>query len=230
MKAIVVACQTLQHELRLAIRQTGVNYPVFYIESGLHNNPDLLHQRIQETLDKIDNVEVVIMAFGYCGNSLLGIHSSNFKIVLPRVDDCISLLLGSTKLRKVISDEMATYFLTKGWLDGENNLLKEYERCVLRYGELRALRVITTMLKNYGRFMVIDTGAYPVASVIDKTEKFANKLHLRHEVSVGSPRLFHKLLLGQWDEEFIVLAPGREVTMNDICADAGGCPEISQLI
>jgi hypothetical protein len=220
MNIMIMACQTIREELRLAIKQTGVNYPVIYIESGLHDQPDSLRRQIQESIDKIDNVDILLMAFGYCGNSLLGVKSSQFKMVIPRVDDCISLLLGSTAMRKKISMEMGTYFLTKGWLESDHNLLKEYERCVTRYGEQRALRVMKTMLGHYRRFMVIDTGAYPIESVTPKIREFAEKHDKRHEVTAGSPRLFHKLLLGQWDDEFIILEPGQEVTIDDICADS----------
>jgi len=229
MRTMIVACQTLREELRLAIKQTGVDYPVVYIESGLHNQPDLLRQRIQDDLDKIDNVDTVLLVFGYCGNSLLGVKSSQFKIVIAKIDDCIPLLLGSADARRKASQEMGTYFLTKGWLDYENNLLKEYERCVTRYGEQRALRVMKTMMGNYKRFMVIDTGAYPVESVTPRTKEFADKLDMLHEVAAGSLRLFHKLLLGQWDEEFIVLEPGQELTLSDICSGDSDQTGASQL-
>lgn len=225
MNIMIVACQTLREELRLAIKQTGMNYPVLYIESGLHNRPDSLHQEIQKNIDKIDNVDIVLMVFGYCGNSLLGIKSSQFKMVIPRVDDCIPLLLGSSAMRKEISMEMGTYFLTKGWLESEHNLLQEHERCVTRYGEQRALRVMRTMLGNYKRLMVIDTGAYSTASLIPRTLEFSKKHDKRHEVVIGSLKLLHKLLLGPWDEEFIILEPGQEITLDDIYSnsnDSGG--------
>ena len=74
------------------------------------------------------------------------------------------------------------------------------------------------MLKHYERFMVIDTKAYPVESVTDSTKKFAREHGKGHEIAPGSLRLFHKLLLGQWDEEFIILEPGQEITIDDICS------------
>jgi len=224
---MIVACQTVQEELRLAIKQTGVNYPVIYIESGLHNQPGSLRREIQETIDRIDNVTTILLVFGYCGNSLLGVKSSKFKMVLPRVDDCIALLLGSGDVRKKISREIGTYFLTKGWLDGESNLLQEYQRCIVLYGEQRATRIMQTMLKHYGRFMVIDTGAYPVESITASTQEFAKKHNKRHEVAPGCLRLFHKLLLGQWDEEFIILEPGQEITMDDICSGGSGVSQLT---
>ncbi|HEY3426658.1 MAG TPA: DUF1638 domain-containing protein [Negativicutes bacterium] len=217
MGTVIIACQTLQDELRMALKETGVNYPVFYIESGLHIQPDSLHRRIQEEINRIDNVELILLVFGYCGNSLMGVTSSQAKMVIAKVDDCIPLLLGSADIRKKISKEMGTYFITKGWLDYENNIVQEYERCILRYGEQRALKVMKTMLGHYKRFMLIDTGAYPVESVLGRTQDFAKKLNMQHEIATGSLRLLHKLLLGQWDDEFIILEPGQEITLKDIC-------------
>lgn len=229
MRTVILACQTLREELRLAIRETGADYPVIYIEPGLHNRPEALKSRIQGQLGLIDNVDVVLMVFGYCGNGLLGVRPAGFKIVVPRVDDCIPLLLGSLAERRRISREAGTYFLTKGWLDYEQNILWEYDRCVSRYGEERALRLMKTMLGNYGRFMVIDTGAYPLESVLPRTTGFAARLGLKHAVTPGSPRLLHKLLLGQWDEEFVVIEPGQEVRLGDFVAGGADAAGTGQL-
>lgn len=218
MHSAVVACQTMRDELRLALKETGADYPVFYIEAGLHNKPEALHAKIQHTLDRVDNVDTILLVFGYCGNSLLGVKSDSCQLVIPRVDDCIPLLLGSAEARREISREMGTYFVTKGWLDYEQNIIWEYERCVARYGEQRALRVMKRMLGNYRRFMVIDTGAYAVDGVVTRTCAFARKLAMQHEVASGSLRLLHKLLLRQWDEEFIILQPGEAFTLRDVCA------------
>lgn len=216
MSTIILACETIKDELERAIEKTKADYPVYYIESGLHNNPSFLHQRIQEEIDKKENATKILMAFGYCGNSMLGIKSTRAKLIIPKIDDCISLLLGSAEDRKKLSRQMGTYFLTKGWLQYESNLITEYERCVEKYGQGRALRIMKSMLGNYKRFMVINTGAYPVDSIIERTLDFAAKLNITHEVYDGSPRLFHKLLLGPWDDEFIVLEPGQEFTLEDL--------------
>lgn len=202
---IIVACQTIRDEVNLAIAETGVHYPVLWIESGLHNFPDRLGQKIQEEINKIENVETILLAFGYCGNSLLGIKSSRAQLIIPRVDDCISLLLGSYQRRQSMNKEVGTYFLTKGWLENEQNLLSEYERCVVRYGKDKALKVMKMMLNNYHRLMVIDTQAYQFEGVLTKTKAFAEALGLSHEKIEGSSRLLKKLLLGPWDDEFAII-------------------------
>lgn len=227
MGTVVLACQTIKDELNLAVKETGVSHPIFFVESGLHNFPDSLRRRIQEEINRIDNVDTILMGFGYCGNSLIGIKSHRAGLVIPRVDDCISLLLGSYDLRKNISREMGTYFLTKGWLEYESNLLTEYERCVRRYGSEKALRIMKIMLQNYGRLVTIDTGAYPVEDFVSRTRDFADRLGMKHEIVGGSLRFLIKLLRGPWDEEFIIIEPGREVTFEDmrICGAGDKKPE-----
>jgi hypothetical protein len=219
MSTVIVACHTIKRELHLAIKETGVDFPVIFIDSNLHNNPDLLHQAIQQQIDKIEHVENILMAFGFCGNSLLGISSPEARIVIPRADDCITLMLGSYELSKNFRNEVGTYFLTKGWLDGEQNLLAEYECCVKRYGNEKALNVMGEMLKNYRRLVVIDTKAYKLEDILHKTKNFAEKMGLVHQEYAGSMRLLNKLLMGPWDAEFIVLEPGRKLTFDDMLAD-----------
>ena len=206
----------MRNELQFAIKETGINYPVVYVEFGLCNSRESLHRKIQKEVDMINDADVILMVLGYCGNSLAGIQSSCCKIVVPKVSDCITLLLGSADVRKKKSQEMGTYFFTHGWLTGERNILKEYERSVAIYGMQRALQIMKTMLGRYGRFTIIDTGAYPLETVVPKVQKFAQELGMLCEVVPGSLRLFHKLLLGQWDEDFIVLGPGQEITIDGI--------------
>src|SRR6516225_1843952 len=116
MRNLVVACRTIMNEVDLAIAQTGVDYPVLLIESGLHDDTRKLGEALQGEIDRIDDVSNILMAFGYCGNALLGLKSRNARLIVPRADDCISLLLGSHEQRRTIADEMGTYFLTKGWV------------------------------------------------------------------------------------------------------------------
>jgi hypothetical protein len=218
LRTAILACQTLKAELTLAIKETRVDFPIIYVESGLHKTPELLHNRIQEEINRIDNVDVILLLFGYCGNSLLGIKSDKTKLVLPKVDDCIPLLLGSCEARKNITKEMGTYFLTQGWLEYEDNLLREYDRCIKRYGQSRTAKIMKILLGHYKRFMLIDTGAYPVENVLPQTQELAERLNMCHEVIPGSLRLFYKLLRGEWDEEFLILEPGKAVAMSDICS------------
>lgn len=231
MGRVIITCQTIKSEVGLAIQETGVDYPVLSVDSGLHDNPALLRKAIQEQMDRIDNVDTIYMALGFCGNALLGIKSVQARLIIPRADDCISLLLGSYELRRQISAEAGTYFLTKGWLDGESNLLTEYERCVGKYGPERALKVMKTLMGHYRRLMVIDTKAYALEDILNRTIAFAQKIGMKHAQFPGSLRFLKKLLLGPWDEEFIILEPGNELAFDALCLDgSGGQPPYNQFL
>lgn len=219
MTSAIIACHTLMDELNMAIKETGCNYPVFWVESGLHLYTDSLNKRLQQELDRLSNVERVLMAFGYCGNALLGLTPPSFKLIFPRADDCISLLLGSQQARKTMSEEMGTYYLTKGWLEFESNIWQEYQHALKRYGQARTDRVFKQILAHYRRLAVIDTGAYEVPEFLAVTEKIAETLKLTHQVVPGSTRYLKKLLTGPWGDEFVIIDPGKKITLDHLRLD-----------
>jgi hypothetical protein len=216
MSTIIVACNTIADELNLAIQATGVTHPVLWIDSKLHTKPEKLKEHIQGAISRISNVSTIILVFGYCGNALVGIRSEHARIIFPIIEDCISLLLGSTEMRRALSKETASYFLTRGWLESETNLADEYAYCVRKFGPERALKVMRAMLKHYRHLTLVDTGAYDIASLQRRTEELAATLGLCHKVVKGSQRLFHKLLMGPWDEEFAQVEPGQEITLDTL--------------
>ena len=216
MSSIIVACNTIADELNLAIRATGVTHPVLWIDSKLHTKPEKLKEQIQGAISRISNVSTIILAFGYCGNALVGIKSERARLIFPKMEDCISLLLGSTERRRTLSKETASYYLTRGWLESENNIAEEYAYCVRKFGPERALKLMRVMLKHYQHLTLIDTGAYDITPLRLKTEDLAATLGLCHKVVEGSPRLFHKLLAGPWDEEIAQVEPGQEITLDSL--------------
>ena len=90
--------RSMSHDCRRAANgdgETECSYPVMWIESGLHINPDSLRKRLQEELDHLGNIDRALLAFGYCGNALLGLRAEHFRLIFPRAEDCITLMLGS---------------------------------------------------------------------------------------------------------------------------------------
>ncbi|UMZ74341.1 DUF1638 domain-containing protein [Natranaerofaba carboxydovora] len=217
---VLVACETLKKELEASIEETEVDYEIIWVESGLHNTPEFLKSRLQEELDKLDNennnVERVLLAFGFCGNSVLGLKSRNFELILPGVEDCITLLLGSDDKRKEVSDSGGTYFLTRGWLDNEKNIWYEYSQTVEKYGEEKADRIYEMMLKNYSRLGIVDTGIDDIEDFSKTTKQIAKALKLEHFILPGTLEYFKKLLTGPYDSDFVVLEPNSEIKFQDI--------------
>ncbi|MEY7999105.1 DUF1638 domain-containing protein [Clostridium sp. Mt-5] len=217
MNTLIVACRTIEDELKKIVNEIKCNYPVLWIESGLHLQPDSLKECLQHELNHISNVDQVILAFGYCGNSIIGLKPPTYRMVFPRVDDCITLLLGSCKRRNELAGGSGTYFLTKGWLESERNIWVEYQDAVKRYGKKKAEKIYSIIFKHYKRLGVIETGAYDLESYLEKTKKIAEELKLQYEVLPGTLEYIKKLLTGPWnDKEFIIINPGETVTMERI--------------
>jgi hypothetical protein len=195
-----LACETIRDELEHALEDAGGNFRVCWIESGLHNFPDLLRERLRKTLDSLDGCDLVLMAFGRCGNVLDDLCTGGYELIVPDTDDCISLLLGSARGRPEYSREGGTYFLTKGWLQGERNIWTEYLYAREKYGEKCALEIMAVMLKNYRYLSIVDTHSYDLDSILPVTRSIADTFKLRHRVIPGTTRYLRDLLTGPWDE------------------------------
>lgn len=208
MKRCVIACETVRDELELVLSKTGGKDDLCWIESGLHNFPDRLHARIQETLDRAEGYDTVLMCFGMCGNAMKNIRTNSFRLVIPKVEDCISLLFGSDQKRRDFSGENAAYFLTAGWMRGERNLWAEYQHSVKRFGEAKAKQIADRMYASYRTLALLDTGAYPAECLMKETEKIEHTLGLVRMQVKGTLSLLEELLQDSWDpEKFYIVEP-----------------------
>jgi len=213
MKPVIIACQTIENELIAAMEAEGVDYPVRWIESGLHNVPKLLNQRLQEELDDCGAFDTVLLAMSFCGNSLIGLKTREFELVFPRSDDCITLLLGSVRRRQEVP---YTYFLTEGWLKGERNIWVEYETCLKRYGEKRGKRIFDALFENYKYIALVDTGAYDARNAEAEARRMAEGLGLEYRRMDGTLEHLRLLLREGWTtDRFVRIPSNTEVKYSD---------------
>ena len=218
MKTVIVACKTIEQELLAAMKETGCQYPVLWLASGQHNWPEKLRGRLQELLDSCETFDTVLLAMSFCGNSVVGLKTHDFRLVIPRSDDCITLLLGSLQRRQ---DAKATYFLTEGWLKGELNLWNEYCNCMEKYGEKRGKRIFDTLLAHYRNLALVDTGCFDREAIEQQVRKIASVLGLEYICLSGTLDHLKQLLTGPWaDERFVLVEPRSSVTA-EMCALKG---------
>jgi hypothetical protein len=213
---VAIACRTIHDEIMQAVQSVKSEYPIIWVESGLHNSPGKLNRHLQTEIEKLDNVNNILLVFGYCGNALLDLVSSKGKLIFPKVDDCISLLLGGNTKKNLLNKEAAAYYLTRGWLSYENNIWDEYTHCVNRFGYDKAQSIFKTILNNYVNLNIIDTGAYDLTEFLEQTDKIATELGLKHQVVPGTLDLLQKAFSGRWDEGFAVIEPGKVIDYNDL--------------
>ena len=143
---------------------------------------------------------------GYCGNALTGIHSRNLELIIPRVDDCISLLLGSYKVK---AKTLGTYYMTEGWLKGERNIWREYEYTIEKYGEDTGEMIFETMLGHYDTLALLDSGSYDLSAAEEEAKQIAKALQLEYALMRGTLDYLKKLFSGPWSEDSFLTVPPR---------------------
>ena len=86
--------------------------------------------------------------------------------MLPAVDDCIAILLGSRRAyKREFAEHPGTYYYTRGWVEELEDPYREYLKMIPRMGEEKARRVAHMMLEAYSRVAIIDTGTYDLREV-----------------------------------------------------------------
>ncbi len=210
MRLAVIACQTVEAELR-PLLPPDTTFVV--LEQGLHRTPDKLRESLQKEINALDADEI-LLGYGQCGNGVVGLTSRTGRLVVPRVDDCISLLLGSyDRYREEFEKEPGTYWFSLGWIDHSMDPFKEYQRCIEKYGDETARWVAHEMMKGYHRTALIDTGACPVSRLRGYVRQFAEFFGLVYDEMVGSDELLRDLVSPERrDHQFVVVERGQAIT------------------
>ncbi len=214
MRTVIIACETLKEELMSLFDELEPDADVRWIESGLHNYPQKLHDRLQAAIDGVTDCGQLILLFGRCGNAVSDLKAGNFEMIIPKVDDCISLLMGSDERRQEYSKKNAAYYLTKGWLRGERNLWTEYTYSVEKYGEEIAKDIAKTMFCNYRTLALLDTGVCSVENLMEETLIIEETLNLKRTIVPATLSYMRELLTGPWDDtRYEVVPPYGRVSM-----------------
>jgi hypothetical protein len=210
----VVACATVIEEMRPHI---PAHVRAHTLAFGLHVNPEKLKHAVQEAIDELaPEVDIILLGYGLCSMAVVGLHTEHCTLVVPRVDDCIAIFLGSgAAYQEQHRGEPGTYYLTNGWIEAGDGPFAEYPRLVGRYGEEKAHWLMAQMLKNYTRLALINTGQYGMDRYREYSRCTADRFGLRYEEIPGSDVLIQKLLHGPWDDDFVVAPPGHTITYLD---------------
>lgn len=206
----IIACATVGEEL-FHLLPNGM--PRTFLEFGLHLTPEKLHTAVQEEIDRTqEGVETILLGYGMCSKGMVGLESRRFRLVIPRVDDCIALFLGSrAEYLRQGRKAPGTFYLTPGWIECGDDPFTEYQKLCDKYGEEKAYRIEKRYISNYTRLALIRTASHDMERYRRYAAMVAGYFDLTLEEIPGSARLLEKLLAGTWDGEFIVVEPGGTV-------------------
>ena len=135
-----------------------------FLEIDQHNEPEKLKQQLQTEIDSTVDADLILLLYGICGNATKGIQSNKIPVVIPRVHDCATILLGGkTKYKNVFGHRPS-----QGWkclsYDKEdihnvslesNPIYIEYKE---KYGEDNALYLFEMLFPKTDNELYISLG------------------------------------------------------------------------
>ncbi|MBQ9060618.1 MAG: DUF1638 domain-containing protein [Firmicutes bacterium] len=210
---VILGCSSLKDPIEQAQRQAGTSFPVLFLNRLYHRDPAEMRAHILDALKELpEEISTVLVAMGYCGGSWEQVKVP-CRLVMPRVDDCISLLLQC-------GDEPSYDLKEPGHLyirekdPGEMSFRRIFEHMTKDIDEETRKKYHDDWKQYYHEIDIIDTGLYDCRSeeYVEKVRKDADWLEAKLAFVPGGIHLLEKLLRGQWDDQFLIMEPEEEVT------------------
>ncbi|NQW18635.1 MAG: DUF1638 domain-containing protein [Chloroflexi bacterium] len=227
---VALTCSALARTIYAGAATSSATISVQLMDQGLHVAPGNLRKKLQAQIDLIepDSCDAVLMVYGICGMSTLGLKARHAPLVIPRVHDCVALYLGSHKrYLEEFNAQPGTYWYSADYLErkgkdgggigasfsgNSEELRQEY---VEKYGEDNAeylMEVMGEWGKHYTRAAFIETGTIGGGKFEETARDEADRRGWNFERLLGDSRLLDMLLRGEWGEdEFLVVQPGEEI-------------------
>ncbi len=228
----MIACEILSREIFYCAARALNTVDLTLLTEGLHDNSDVCREQLQAHIDSADadKFGALLLGYGLCNNSTVGIRAVRVPTVVARAHDCITLFLGSKeRYAKLFAQQPGTYYHTSGWLEYESRggkrvdyshksgLAKRmvFEELVDKYGEENARYLIETMSNwevNYTHGALIQFPFTRKLGLAAKVQAICKEKGWEYCEIKGSLRLIQDGLDGRWDpKRFLVLQPGEEI-------------------
>ena len=133
-RLVLIACPAVTGELA---EGATVGVDCRELEAHLHIKPDDLKVALRDAVAQLDEPGVtIVLGYGLCSNAVLGLKTEHATLVVPRVDDCIAMLLGSNEaFSREAEKERGSYYVAKAYLDECSTIVSEHDAMVAKYGQ-----------------------------------------------------------------------------------------------
>ena len=216
---IIIACRVMQELLETMLPK---DMPRVYMDILLHNTPKKLAAALQEKIDAVVESSNIIIGYGLCGNGLVGVNARSHTLVIPRTHDCVAIFLGSHQryVQRFYANPN-TYYLTRGWLEANDEPLSDYRDYLRDYDQDTADYLVDTKYRHYRRLCMVGFSQQELDECRPMSQKVAEFCSARwgmtYEEILGSTALLEELLriatnIDRENSEFVVVLPGGEIS------------------
>lgn len=221
MNACILSCTSLLDFVNAAQVSQGTSFPVYTLDRAMHVEPEEMRAAMLRQMAALpEEFDTVLVAMGFCGGVW---HQTGFDrtVVIPRVDDCISLLLHT-------DDDFHPNLKEDGHLYLYENDPKDFSALTLMHNtnsftqdlDLKNMNrefLFEMWFHNYRNMDVIDTGLNDCYSeeYAAAAQAQADQIKADLDYVPGGILLLEKLVSGRWDEQFIVAGPGKVIVHGD---------------
>lgn len=208
----LIGCQAVIEHIESIIPEA---ITVSVLDFGLHMRPGGLKEYLADEIARHTDRDHLLLGYGMCSMAVVGLVSERSTLVIPRVDDCVAASLGGqAAYKQAHRDHPTTYYLDKGFVEAGDTILDEFRAAQQRLGTERARRAYARMLKHYTRLAYIDTVG-DESEHHDYARQVADEFGLEFVIEQGTMSVWQRLVLGPWDQDFVVAPPGRALTLAD---------------
>jgi len=227
----LLCCEIFYREVCALAAESPAKCDVEFLPKGLHDlGVEKMMPRLQERIDAVKkgDADALLLGYGLCNNGIAGLTAREIPIVVPRAHDCITLFMGSRqRYREYFNAHPGTYYRTTGWLERSDSAIEgeqtvsqrlgmafQYEELAAKYGEENAKYIIETIgdpVAHYDRITFIRMGLACEDAFRDKAKKEAEEKGWQFEEIQGSMEMLRKLIFGEWDDDFLIVPPGKRI-------------------
>ena len=118
------------------------------LEAQLHVSPQRLKEALRVAVADADVPgATIVLGYGLCSNSVLGLKTEHATLVVPKVDDCIAMLLGSNEAFAAETEKQrGSYFVARAYLEACDTLMSDHEKLAAKRGRERAEKMMRLLL------------------------------------------------------------------------------------
>ena len=233
MRFKLIACEVFHREACFHAARSPHTLDIEFTDKDAHDRSDELRTILQakiDTAERENRYDAILLCFGICGNSTIGLAASKTRLVIPRAHDCCTLFLGSKEaFRLHFGENPSQPFSSAGYMERGDGYLhdsemgksiglyKSHEEYVELYGEENARYLVETFASSLeaseGRRVVyIEIPETAHLGFAEKCRKQAVAEGKEFVTIEGSTRLIRNLVSGEWDNrEFLVLGNGKRI-------------------